>query len=37
MSAKQWFLGLTLSLVTALPVNGEVVRGVLAVRGAEMS
>jgi hypothetical protein len=37
MRSKHWYLALGLSVIAAWPAQGEVLKGVMAVRGAEMS
>ena len=37
MQSKAWSLALMLSLLAVVPASGEIIKGVMAVKGAEMS
>lgn len=37
MQRKPWLLSLAVALVAALPANAQIVKGVMGVKGAEMS
>jgi hypothetical protein len=37
MKTKMWTLCLTLSLLSAGSANAEIIKGVMAIKGAEMS
>jgi hypothetical protein len=37
MRRRPWFLALGLSLMVAAPTGAEIIKGVMSVRGAEMS
>ena len=36
MYRKMWPVGLLLALVAAGPANAEIIKGIMAIRGAEM-
>lgn len=37
MQSKLWFAALLMSLLAVTPTNAQIVKGVMAIRGAEMS
>jgi hypothetical protein len=37
MQSKLWSAAVLMSLVTAFPADAEIIKGVMAIRGAEMS
>ena len=37
MQSKLWSAACLMSLLTALPADAEVIKGVMAIKGAEMS
>jgi hypothetical protein len=37
MQCREWVAALGLTLVLALPAGAEIIKGVMSVRGAEMS